>query len=42
LLLQRQRSGGLRFKASLGKNFRRLYLKKSLHKKKRLIEWLKV
>jgi hypothetical protein len=34
-------SGGLRFKANLGKQFSRPYLEKTRHKKG-LVEWLKV
>jgi hypothetical protein len=33
ILVRRQRSGGSRFKTSLGKWFTRLYLKKAHHKK---------
>jgi hypothetical protein len=33
--------GGSQFKASLGKQFAKLYLKKT-HHKKWLVEWLKV
>jgi hypothetical protein len=33
-LLRRQRSGGSRFEASLGKQFERPYLEKTHHKKK--------
>jgi hypothetical protein len=35
-------SGGLWFKASLGKQFVRPHLKKSYHKKIGLVDWLKV
>jgi hypothetical protein len=38
---RRQRSGGLRFKASLGKWFARPYLENTQYKKG-LVEWLKV
>jgi hypothetical protein len=38
---QEQRSGGFQFKASMGKEFTRPYLKK-IHHKKGLVEWLKV
>jgi hypothetical protein len=41
LATQKQKSGGLWFKASSSKQFTRPYLKKS-HHKKRLVEWLKV
>jgi hypothetical protein len=37
----RERSGGLWFEASLGKEFVRPYLKKA-HHKNGLVEWLKV
>jgi hypothetical protein len=39
-LLRRQRSGGSKFEASLGKLFSRPYLEKT-HQKKGLVEWLK-
>jgi hypothetical protein len=40
ILLRRQRSGGLRFEASLGKYFARSYLENIQHKKG-LAAWLK-